>query len=164
EPPIVFPAPAVWKELSERRRKRFGYMGFGDEMPPQAFKLLETIDKTVTVGPEDAKIFQNDPKITVKEALDWLATKYKFTYTINEKALEIANNGTKVEELMGTSLIGDKGAFPVLNEVSVKTVLQKILDRMPGDELNAATWMIRRDTIEITSKAAQINEKSIRVF
>jgi tetratricopeptide (TPR) repeat protein len=161
EPPIVFPPAEKWKILTEKRKARFGYMGFGAEMPPAAFKLQDLMATPVHVDPAEGKLFE-DQKTTIKEALDWLAVKFKFSYEINEKAFEFA--GGKAEDRLTISLIGEKGPFPVMNDVSLSTVLQKILSRMGGEAGGAATWMIRRDHIEITTVDAQINEKSIRVF
>src|SRR5438128_718559 len=80
---------------------------------------------TVHIPPEEGKLFE-DGKTTVNEALLWLSMRYKFAIEVNEKAFEIA--GGKAEDRLNEPLLG-KGPFPIFMDVSLATVLQKILSR-----------------------------------
>jgi hypothetical protein len=88
----------------------------------------------------------DDPKTTLIEALDQLAKVHRLTFDINEKAFkeDKVDDVAKVEIANPNSLPGVKS--------SLGMVLKRILARVPAK--SGATWMIRRDVIEITTGAA----------
>src|SRR5438105_2996883 len=104
-------------------------------------KWPDLLTQKVRIAPEKAKLFE-DPKTTVKDALDWLASEYNFSYKVNEKRLEIASGGTKAEEYLSVSLLR-QGPFPIGNETSLLELLQKIVSCMPGEDQNATALMVR---------------------
>jgi hypothetical protein len=121
-----------------------------DDRPATLVKLQEMMKEAIQISPAEAKVFE-DPKTTIRDALDFIATRYKFSYEVNEKAFEKA--GSKADDKLMEYLSGEKGPFPLLNDVPLGTILQKIVDRMgKGDDV--AAWLIRRDHIEVTTEAA----------
>ena len=85
----------------------------------------------------------NDPKLTLDDVLKGLSTKYNLMFDINARAF--ANEGLKEPE---QSLIAEK-EIPPANNVRLETVLRRLLARIPCT--SGATFLIRRDSIEITT-------------
>jgi len=85
----------------------------------------------------------DDPKTTMGEALDSL-TKYGVTLDVNDNAFR--------EEMIQdvTSCPVAEKPIPKMSNVTLETALRKVLIRVPGD----ATFVIRRDVIEITTEKA----------
>lgn len=88
----------------------------------------------------------DDPRATLNDALDNLAKRYNLAFDIDEKAFE-ADGVTEV----GRAKIADPVAMPPMH-TTIKTVLQKILRRVPA--ASGATYLIRGDVIEITTTEA----------
>jgi hypothetical protein len=88
----------------------------------------------------------DDPKTTLLEALDQLAKIYDLQFEINERAFTLED----VENVAKTHIAQDS---PVpAAKATLATVLRRILLRVPAR--SGATWLIRRDVIEITTGAA----------
>jgi hypothetical protein len=94
------------------------------------------------------KLFK-DQKTTVKEALDFVALRFRFAYELNEAAFNKGAAG-KAEDSLNAPLIGNK-PFHVDVDMTVMELLQRITARMPGEGADAATFLVRRDHIEITT-------------
>jgi hypothetical protein len=104
---------------------------------PLAAKLL----RPVKFNGADA-----DPKVTLQEQLDALADRYELSFDVNEPAFKAEN----VEDVQATPITVK--AIPKMINVRLETVLRKVLSRIPS--ASGATYLIRRDTIEITTFAA----------
>lgn len=97
----------------------------------------------------------DDPKVTLTDVLEMLSKQVqerkcvKLTFNINENAF-------KTEQVtdVGKSEVANP-SLPPMN-VSLDTVLKKVLSRIPVD--SGATYVIRADTIEITTNAAVLAE------
>jgi len=165
EPEIVFPDSAYytrrnggiagykdWADYSEKRKAKYGTSTFGDDIPlPRTIELKNTLLKQVRwPGLKDG-----DFKLS--EVLEQLSRVYNLEFDINEKAFA-ADGVMDVNSQIVAS--ADKPLPPVNGSVS--TVLKKILARVPAG--STATFMIRRESIEITTGAASIAEKVVRIY
>lgn len=161
EPEIVFPDAGYyarrkeykdWADFSEKRKARYGTSTFGDDNPlPRTIELKNTLLKQVRwPGLKDG-----DFKLS--EVLEQLSRVYNLEFDINEKAFA-ADGVMDVNAQIVAS--ADKPLPPVNG--SVGTVLKKILARIPAG--STATFMIRRESIEITTGAASIAEKVVRIY
>jgi hypothetical protein len=87
----------------------------------------------------------DDPKTTLIEALDQLAKVHRISFDVNEKAFK----AEEVNDVLRTN-IAEQPIPPM--RTTLATVLKKVLDRLPGK--SGATYLVRRDVIEITTVAA----------
>jgi len=87
----------------------------------------------------------DDPKTTFQDAVDHLAARYDVHIDVDETLFR----SEMVADVMSLS-IAEK-ALPAMKEVSLDRVLRKVLARLPVP----ATYLIRRDGIEITTVRAQ---------
>jgi hypothetical protein len=88
-----------------------------------------------------------DPKTTLIELLDQLSKVHRVTFDVNEKAFAAEN----LKDVMRTE-IANPNAVPAM-KCRLSTVLRKVLARV---EVNSgATFLIRRDRVEITTGSAQ---------
>ena len=161
EPEIVFPDASYyarrkeykdWSDFSEKRKAKYGTSTFGDNNPlPRTIEIKNTLLKQVRwPGLKDG-----DFKLS--EVLEQLSRVYNLEFDINEKAFA-ADGVMDVNSQIVAS--ADKPLPPVNGSVS--TVLKKILARVPAG--STATFMIRRESIEITTGAAAIAEKVVRIY
>jgi hypothetical protein len=162
EPPIEFPDAAKirrmtrgkfdnWGDLSDYRIKKYAVQAFGTESPGRLFELRDKLNKTIDFAGYE------DPKTTLIEALDQLAKVYDVAFDVNEKAFkyEMLNDVLKTP-------IAETNPIPPMRKTTLGTVLKKILSRIGVP--SGATYMIRRDQIEITTGQFATAEKAIRVF
>jgi hypothetical protein len=103
-------------------------------------ELADTLTKPVKFGG-----FEADSRYSLGEALDFLADRFDLTFDVNEKAFEAEKVKNVFEEPVA------KKAVPKMLNVGLATVLQEILDRVPCK--SGATYVIRKDRIEITTRA-----------
>ncbi len=90
-----------------------------------------------------------DARATLSDALDQLAKRYNLNFHINEKAFEL--DPPKDKEHVARTKIADPTPIPPMR-TTLSFVLHKILRRVQVD--SGATYLIRRDHIEITTEAA----------
>jgi hypothetical protein len=161
EPPIEYPSAAVirkmtrgqfdnWADFSKYRTTKYGVVSYGNDVPSKLFELRDTLNKPVDWAGID------DPKTTLIEALDQLAKVHRVTFDINERAFkyEMLNDVAKTEIANPNPLPGVKSTFG--------TVLKRILARVPVP--SGATYLLRRDVIEITTGQFASAEKAVRVY
>jgi hypothetical protein len=151
EPPVQFPPAAVWRAITKERVDKYLSSGLGPDTPRKTLQLRDKLDKPVNFSGFDA-----DPKMTLQEALDHLADRYDLTFDVNESAFK----AEMVEDVMAKPVANT--AIPKMVNVSLDTVLRKILSRIPTQ--SGITYIIRRDVIEITTGAYALAEKTIRVY
>jgi hypothetical protein len=94
--------------------------------------------------------WEADPKMIFQEALDKLADLYDLTFDVNEAAFK----AEMVEDVLSKPVV--ERPIPKMANVSLDTVLRKILERIPAQ--SGVTYVIRRDTIEITTGARLVQE------
>jgi tetratricopeptide (TPR) repeat protein len=150
EPPVEFPPAAQWLEMTKRRKTKYESTAFVGDNPARATELLQQLSKPINY------LGLDDPKATLQEALEQLAKAYNLTFDINEKAFTFEN----VKDVAKTEVASPNPIPPV--KATLATVLRKILSRVPVP--SGATWLIRRDTVEITTGTFAAAEKTIRVY
>ncbi len=91
----------------------------------------------------------DDPKATLQDALDLLARDSGLTFDVNEAAFRDAMAGADPLN----RAIEDR-PLPKLKGAPAVRVLRAILARVPG----GAAYMVRRESVEITTAAAQAAE------
>ena len=87
-----------------------------------------------------------DPKATLKQYLENLSKVHDIAFTINEKAFE-ADSMQNVGDYTPT-----EKPIPASDRTRLDTVLHELLARIPA--ASGATYLVRRDSIEITTNAA----------
>src|SRR5581483_7111090 len=158
EPPVEFPPAAVWRAITDLRKEKYESSGFtGDSTGPVARRIKELRDQLAS--PVDFSGFEKDERMTLKDALDQLAELYGLTFDVNETAFR--SEVPPVPEVMNTPVV-DKQPLPKMFGVSLATVLRKLLARIPTT--SGATFLIRRDVVEITTGQAAAAEKSARAY
>jgi hypothetical protein len=153
EPPVQFPPAATWIALSKYRKAKYESQGFGPDVPKRMLYLRDRLSDTVN--------FEgfNDPRTTLQDALDYLSDRFDLSFDILEPAFKAAVGDRSISnEPIATTPI------PPMRGVSLATVLRKILARLPSQPGREATYIIRRDQIEITTADFAVAEKSIRVY
>src|SRR5262249_6167860 len=137
EPPVEFPSPAVWKQLTDLRKEKYESSGLGGSMPRRGLELRDKLSETVKFPGFE------DPRTTLAEALEFLATRYGLAFDVNEKAFKYEG----VNEVL-TTPITQPTPIPRM-ETSLGTVLKRVLNRITTQ--SGATYIIRRDVIELTT-------------
>ncbi|HEY7152403.1 MAG TPA: hypothetical protein VH575_00445, partial [Gemmataceae bacterium] len=150
EPPVEFPPPAVWRQLSDLRKARYESTSFGSDMPARGIELQHLLSQPVKFGGFE------DPKTTLNEALEALATRFNLSFDVNEKAFKFEN----IQE-PGKTPISETDPIPAMH-TTLSTVLRKVLSRIPVP--SGATYIIRRDVIEVTTGTFAGAEKTVRVY
>jgi tetratricopeptide (TPR) repeat protein len=161
EPPVEFPSAATvrkltrgqfdnWADWSKDRITRYSIATFGSDVPGRLFELRNQLNKTVDFGGID------DPKTTLAEAIDQLEKRYRISIAVNDKAFkyEMLNDVLRTE-------IANPNVIPP-KRTTLGRVIKSILDRIPVP--SGATYVIRRDQIEITTGQFASAEKVVRVY
>jgi hypothetical protein len=91
--------------------------------------------------------FEADPKLSLQDALARLAELYDLPFDVNEEAFREEG----IEAVLAAPVL-DR-AVPAMSRTTPAAVLRKVLARIPVE--SGATWMVRRDTIEITTRQHQ---------
>jgi hypothetical protein len=167
EPPIRFPPRATWKALYQERKldKRYDSAPLGGtgEEDRRITRKARELEKKLTL-PIDfpSKGDENliDQKTTLGELLDVLGDRYDITFTVNEPAFREAAGGMDFQVMEQKVL---EKAFPKMIKVSLSSVLQTILSRIPLTNNDYATFIIRREAIEITTGQRARTETVTRV-
>jgi tetratricopeptide (TPR) repeat protein len=170
EPPIRFPDAAYikqitklrygaagsqfdnWKDFSEYRLnvKRYGSSTFGsEESVGRALEFQKMLNQTIT--------YELPIDVTLDKALNELLTRVKIPWTVNDAAFGPENKNiiktTQVEKI-------DK-----LEGVTRATVLKRLLAKIPNDSgKTSPTYLIRPDSVEITTTDAATRDKVVRVY
>ncbi len=96
----------------------------------------------------------DDPKLTLQDALEYLANRYDLAFDVDEKAFgqkfgKDGQGSVLTEEIAKTPL-------PPARNARLDNVIRKILVRI--DVPSGATYLIRRDHVYITTQAAASKE------
>jgi hypothetical protein len=146
EPPIQFPPAPVWRELTKLRKEKYESSGFTDDDPAtlQAIRVMKNkLAKPVNL---EKGI---EPNTVLREALEFISDRYDVTILVDTQAF-------KAE---GVEAIEDQPVkLPKMVGVSLATVL-----RLLAAQVNA-TYLVRRDYIEITTGRRAVTEKVVRVY
>jgi hypothetical protein len=130
---------SAWS-LPARHALRPGAAPPGAEAPAKPLSLAEKLQRTVDFNGFD------DPKTTLTEALAHLAKLYDVAFDVNERAFkyEMLNDVLKTP-------IAETNPIPPMRKVRLRRVLAKVLERIMIP--SGATWLIRRDHVEVTTNA-----------
>jgi hypothetical protein len=94
--------------------------------------------------------FEADPIMTLQEALDNLADRLDLTFDVNEAAFKAED----IDDVLAKPVA--ERAIPKMIDVSLDTVLRKILARVPAE--SGVTYVVRDSAIQITT-VAQFREE-----
>jgi len=172
EPPIRFPDSSYikrvtklrygaagsqfdnWKEFSEYRLnvKRYGSSTFGS--PDEIGRALEFQKKL------NARIDYELPiQTTLGKALDELLNRQDIPFTVNEAAFVHAMQDKDIIKKTDVDKIDPE------KQVTRATVLKQLLSKVAAsDSKGVATYLIRPDSVEITTTEAAVAEKVVRVY
>jgi tetratricopeptide (TPR) repeat protein len=162
EPPVEYPSAATirkitrgrydnWRDFSKDRIAKYSIATFGSDVPGRMFELRDRLNKTIDFKGND------DPKLTLIEFLNFLSERYDVSFDVNEKAFRFE----MLNDVLKTELTKDN-PLPPMNKTTLATVLKKALQRVPVP--SGATYLIRRDQIEITTGQVAAAEKVVRVY
>ncbi len=172
EPPIRFPDSAYikrvtklrygaagsqfdnWKDFSEYRLnvKRYGSSTFG--APDEIGRALEFQKKL------NQRIDYELPIQTkLGKALDELLNRQGIPFTVNEAAFVHAMQDKDVVKNADVDKIDPE------KQITRATVLKQLLSKVPAsDSKGVATYLIRPDSVEITTTEAAVADKVVRVY
>jgi RNA polymerase sigma factor (sigma-70 family) len=135
-------APAVAAERPGKADKEPVEKPAADRKAPanfeRTFELRDILAKTIDCAGYD------DPKSTLQEVLEQLGKIHRITFDVNEKAFK----AEKVKEVLKFEVANPP--IPPM-KTSLGAVLRKVIERIPDVQ---ATFLIRKDVIEITTEKA----------
>jgi hypothetical protein len=146
EPPVQFPPAAQWKRLTALRKDRYENSGLTDDDPQTLAKLKELKTKMETGVTLDGF----EPNTPLKEALGFLTERYGITILMDTEAFKA--------DLQIMEPDNQPVKLPRMVNVRLETVLRLLLAQA------SATFIIRRDYVEVTTPQRQAAEKTIRVY
>ncbi len=149
EPPIQFPPAPTWKAITDLRKGKYESSRLIGEVTRQSEDLYKRLSSPVKFGGFD------DPETKLDDVLQYLERAYGFNFSINEQAFK--------DEMIDN--IRDKAigkAIPKMVNVSLSTVLRKVLERIPST--TGTTWLIRNGEIEITTARYAASEKCVVAY
>jgi RNA polymerase sigma factor (sigma-70 family) len=152
-PPQAGPAPPAVAAKKEERPEKEAPKDTEPIGPHAKSREMELRPSKALATPVKFPGF-DDPKTTLVEALDSLAKRYDITFDVNEKAFK----AEQVNEVILTE-IAQPHPIPEM-QARLGRILKKILDRIPNP--SGATFLIRKDLIEITTQAAVRDELGIK--
>lgn len=116
-----------------------------DEKKPQAARseaVADRLSRPVSFAGFD------DPKTTLADALEHLRMRHQLSIDVNEAAFKHAGIGDVLKTPVAET------PLPKMANVSLATVLRKLLARVPAEPGQEATFLVRRDGIEILPQSA----------
>jgi RNA polymerase sigma factor (sigma-70 family) len=129
--------------------KAKGKPGDAAKPPPPAKDWSLSLKEKAKFGGID------DPKATLLDALDQMAKIHDLTFYINEKAFK----DDELDQAYKTPIAAENPIPPIERPARLSTVLKRILARVPVP--SGATYLIRKDAIEITTEKAVRKELGI---
>jgi hypothetical protein len=137
EPPIEWPNAQVWRALTERRKK-WAQTDLRVESKNEA-RISEALDQPVE--------FTIDPQ-PLKDAIDFISTRYTIPIILDAKALEDASIDTSTEVKMPIS------------GMKLRNMLKLLLEQLP----TPLTYVVEDEVMKITT-VEKANEKlTIRMY
>src|SRR5262249_5267162 len=149
EPPVHFPPAAVWRKLTEERKAKYESSGFTDQdenAQRRAMALRKKLQESTKVDIE--------VNTSLKDALEFFTDDWNVTFVINTAAFKRLDPNLDLEAV---TLKKTKFA-----NITRETALRLVLNQIPPE--GSATYLIRKDFVEITTNDAAYAEKTIRVY
>ena len=155
EPGVEFPKLSTWKRLYERRKDKYGTSEVnGTEAGRiEAQSVMKLLEDQIEI-PDAFRAAAVPFKIVLKYLTDKMAERGKeLDFMIDKQAFKDAAPD-------GTDILEQPIEFPVfMKKMPIAVVLRLALSQLPGD----ATYLIRRNVIELTTGDRAIFDKVIRV-
>jgi hypothetical protein len=138
--PAVVAAALTWSAAADKPQAP------PDSRPsaPAEADLTDRLDRRIDFAGID------DPKTTLREALDQLARESGLTFDVNEAAFR----EEQFEDVLARTV--DDRPVPKMKRVTAEHALRKILATIPVP--TGATFLVRREAVEITTGAALVRE------
>ena len=137
EPPMLYPPPEVWQQLTQRRKK-WASVDLTKYSPSEE-KLRESLAKPTDVN------FQETP---LRECIEFLEKQMGIDIYIDEAKLSDDGASANLDEPVTLQLSG----------ISFRSVLKLLLE---GRDL---TWLIEDEVMKITTKSDADSKLQIRVY
>jgi hypothetical protein len=112
--------------------------------------LRDKLDKPTNFKGND------DPKLTCIEFLNFLSERYDVSFEVNDRAFE--EDG--ISEVLKSEITKNEPLAP-MSDTTLRQILTKVLTRL--EPKSRATFLIRKDAIEITTEAAVRGELGLPV-
>jgi hypothetical protein len=163
EPPISFPPLATWRAITEERTKRNIYTSADLPNDREGRQEAQRIWKLLDI-PMDTKTFDAPAGMSLKDFIGLIYDKFsqqniEVPILVDFEAFKDANPDVYKEP---GDLYDIKVAIPQIpKKLALGTILRIALGKIPT---NNATFLIRRNYIEITTSDAQQKEKITRVY
>jgi tetratricopeptide (TPR) repeat protein len=159
EPPVHFPNLAFWKAITKLRKDKYEVQALPDDPPARAeamqvYKLLE----------KEIKLPEDTPKIKLKDLLQLLGDRLSAMNEGKTVGLFVDVNAFKAEneELTPEALMEKEITLPDYpKQMAIGTLLRLALGSL---ESQNATYVIRRNYIEVTTIKRVVEEKVLRVY
>jgi len=135
EPPVVYPAPEIWKALTERRR-RFSSVSLESTSPAED-KIRAALDQETQL---------EFPQVPLRDAIQFLADLHDINIIIDETALTDA--GVNIDDNVDIVLTG----------ITLRSALRILLE--PYD----LTYVIEDEVMKITTSEIAEEKLSVRVY
>ena len=169
EPPIHFmtrlPASQrvkAWQILSDRRKELYSNSDFFSS--PQARKEADDLSKLLDKSIDMKQLIEASP-MTLKEALGVIVEKVKIDFgkelpiLIDTEAFKEENPDAFTD---ANVLYETKVSFPPFpTRMALTTAIRFVLSKI---ETKNATYLIRRNFVEVTTVTRQTSEKTLRVY
>jgi tetratricopeptide (TPR) repeat protein len=158
EPPIHFPPLATWQAITKLRKEKYEVTNLPDDPAArvQAQRIEKLLEDTI-----DMKDFQ--APMTLKEALELIQDKLNAKYKEDDVLpILIDAEAFKEENPDAPEIYDTQVKFPKFpRKMSVATALRIALSKVPT---NNATYLIRRNMIEVTTIERQTKERVLAVY
>jgi tetratricopeptide (TPR) repeat protein len=158
EPPIHFPPLATWQAITKLRKEKYEVTNLPDD--PKARIAAQRVEKLLeeTI---DMKDFQ--APMTLKEALGLIQDKLNAKYKEDDiLPILIDAEAFKEENPDAPDVYDTQVKFPPFpRKMSVAIALRIALSKVPT---NNATYLIRRNMIEVTTIERQTKERVLAVY
>jgi tetratricopeptide (TPR) repeat protein len=155
EPGVEFPKLSTWKRIYERRKDKYGTteVNGSEQGRYEAQSVMKLLEDQIEI-PDIFKVQPVPFRAVLKYLTDTLAGRGKeLDFMIDKQAFKDAAPD-------GTDILEQPIEFPVfMKKMPIAVVLRLALSQYPGD----ATYLIRRNVIEITTGDRAIYDKVIRV-
>jgi tetratricopeptide (TPR) repeat protein len=145
EPPLHFPSAAYWQEISKLRKDKYDAYSLDGALSRETIELRNKLNAPI---PRPISFDNNTP---LKESLSFISDVFDITILIDEAAFKAVDPATDVTTL--------PVRLQKMDRVSLGTVLKLLLSQIPD-----ATYLLRKDYLEITSGQRALAEKVVRGF
>jgi hypothetical protein len=156
EPGIYFPPLATWEAISRIRKGKYEVSSLPDDPKgrEEANKLYERLNDMMDLSDE---VFKNP--MSLQNFIDILDSKHKIAVLVDTAPFKAENES---EYPNGVEIYETKIQFPPApKRMTIATALRLALSQVKTDN---ATYVIRRNFVEVTTIDRQFRDKVLRVY